>query len=98
MLRKETVVGGWVIADGSSVTDVFIDLDQTPLARAAIGGRRPDVQRAFPDQPGALLSGFYTVIDVSRLSPGQHRFSIRARTLAGEVLPVGSEIPVTIVK
>jgi hypothetical protein len=98
VLRKEAVVGGWVIADGSTIIDVFVDVDGTPLGKAAIGGMRPDVQRAFPDQPGALLSGFYTVVDISRLEPGSHKFSVRAGTGAGEVLPLGSEIPVTIVK
>jgi hypothetical protein len=98
VLKKEAVVGGWVIADGSAITDVFVDLDRVPVAKAAIGGRRPDVERAFPDQPGALLSGFYTVVDISRLPPGTHQFSVRARTGAGEVMPLGSEIAVVVVK
>jgi SAM-dependent methyltransferase len=59
VVHSPFVVSGWVIDQaGGAVTSIQVEVDGIVRARAALGLRRPDVQRAFPDEPDALWSGF----------------------------------------
>jgi hypothetical protein len=61
---------GWVIGGPSAATGVEIHAEGTVLRRAPLDQFRQDVERAFPDEANARLSGFRTWVSVVGLEPG----------------------------
>ena len=61
---------GWVIGGASAVTGVEIHVEGTVVRRAPLDQFRQDVERAYPDEPNARLSGFRTWVGVVGIEPG----------------------------
>jgi GT2 family glycosyltransferase len=59
------MVTGWAISR-KGIREVRIYLDETPLGPATYHASRPDVAAAFPDIPGADLSGFRKMVTIPR--------------------------------
>ena len=70
------IINGWAMAR-AGVHFIDIALDGQPLAKARHGIGRMDVAQAFPDRPGAALSGFAAFIPNRALPKGRHTISVR---------------------
>ncbi len=64
---------GWAL-DDSGVASVEVAADGGPAAPVLGGGRRPDLEKAYPDYPGAGSAGFG--FSLPRLSPGPHTLTV----------------------
>ena len=75
-------IEGWAVShDGIATIDVL--LDDQPAGEAHHGLVRQDVEKALPDWPGSLRSGFVFHCPPRLLRPGPHRVSLRVRTVQG---------------
>ena len=75
-------IEGWAVShDGIATIDVL--LDGQPAGEAHHGLVRQDVEKALPDWPGSLRSGFVFHCPPRLLRPGPHRVSLRVRTVQG---------------
>ena len=75
-------IEGWAVShDGIDTIDVL--LDGQPAGGAHHGLVRQDVEKALPDWPGSLRSGFVFHCPPRLLRPGPHRVSLRVRTVQG---------------
>lgn len=75
---------GWAFAL-SGIDRVELYVDGLYQGRLPVGGRRADIQAAFPAYPGALESGYSMAYAYTNLSPGSHRVLVRAYDNHGNV-------------
>lgn len=92
-IGKRLTVAGWAFVSGGAVQQISVLLDGSRVAVAAYGGTRPDVQKQF-NEPASLQSGWYTEIDGSKITPGQHTVSVVATLQGGPEKTLG-EVAVT---
>ena len=76
-------IEGWVLARHAPIEGVTVYLDGQRLGEAHGGLARQDVERAFPDWPGALRCGFAFHVPPRLLRPGAHRLRLAARAADG---------------
>ncbi len=69
-------VMGWALAN-EGIKAVTIELDGIVAGNAHYGMRRPDVARAYPNYPGALLSGFGFSLAQRALTQGRHVVGVK---------------------
>lgn len=82
--------GGWAVAKSSAISEIWIYMDNRPLAQAATGGARPDVAKALPTDPGAATSGWNAIFDTTDTPTGMHSFSVRIKLQDGTFLELSS--------
>ncbi len=98
VVKGSCKVAGWAIASGSTLKKVRIFIDERLDTEAALGARRPDVEAAYPDEPGAANSGFNVLLDLARLRPGGHMLSVQAESALGDIAVIGSHIRIQVEK
>lgn len=77
-----SLVHGWAL-DQDGVARVELLVDGEPLADAAYGHQRPDVDAAFPGYPDGANCGFSFELDAARLAAGEHLLSVRVHSQSG---------------
>jgi tetratricopeptide (TPR) repeat protein len=82
--------GGWAVSKASPISEIWIYMDNNPLAPATLGGARPDVAKALPTAFGAATSGWNAILDTTDTPAGQHSLSVRARLKDGTFLEVSN--------
>jgi hypothetical protein len=88
-LRETGVVGGWAVAE-SGVKRIAIYIDRQFVAFAYIDGRRDDIAKLYEkDFPGAQLSGWTVVLDVSKMADGEHEMVAQVKTNKGGIREFG---------
>lgn len=77
-------VQGWAIAkNGIDYVEMYVD--DVFFSRIPFGGRRADVEAAFPDYPYAFTSGFSMAYSFKQLSEGPHKITIIAYDTNGKL-------------
>lgn len=89
-ISGKVMAGGWALSKASVISEIMIYLDERPVAQATIGGARPDVAKALPEESGAPTSGWNVIFDTAGTPAGQHLLSARARLLDGTFLEASS--------
>jgi tetratricopeptide (TPR) repeat protein len=89
-ISGKAVAGGWAVSKSSAISEVWIYIDNRPLAQAVLGGARPDVAKALPEQFGAATSGWNAIFDTTQTSAGEHSLDVRVRLLDGTFLVLSS--------
>ncbi|MGY4509110.1 glycosyltransferase family 9 protein [Bradyrhizobium sp. USDA 3650] len=85
---------GWALArDG--ISSIKVELDKVNVGNAYYGMRREDIETAFPDWGGSLLSGFAFSLPRRALTEGQHLVSLTAITEAALEKTIEFTIEVT---
>jgi Sulfotransferase family len=79
---------GWVLGRRLPAIAVEIVSESTVLRRVPVDIRRPDIAAAFPEVPGAELSGFQNTLDVSEIGPAFDLF-VQAVFEDGRRLQIG---------
>ena len=69
-------IRGWAVSS-AGIDRIELYIDDVYQTDIPFGGRRNDVNRAFPEHPGSLQSGFSRAYNYSKLSHGEHRFLVR---------------------
>lgn len=69
-------ISGWALSD-IGVKQVEIFVDNKFSGYAAIGQSRPDVAKFFSNYSGASTSGYSYELDVSQLSAGNHKLTVK---------------------
>jgi hypothetical protein len=88
-LRQTGVVGGWVVAE-SGVKRIAIYIDRQFVTFAYIDGRRDDIAKLYEkDFPGAQLSGWTVVLDVTKMADGEHEIVAQVKTNKGGIREFG---------
>ncbi len=86
---------GWAVGpDGISYVEYYID--GKLRKRIPYGGARGDINNKFPDMPESLYSGYAASFTFGLLSPGTHKFKVRAVSSSGKYNE--KENTVTVVK
>lgn len=62
-------IAGWALGAGQPIKEIEVHQAGVVLRRAPFDQQRPDVARAYPDVPGAGISGFRTWTSVVGLEP-----------------------------
>ncbi|MGO9329273.1 MAG: glycosyltransferase family 2 protein, partial [Steroidobacteraceae bacterium] len=76
-IKSSLSITGWALAK-EGVKAVSVELDGVLAGNAHYGMRRPDIAGAFPNHPGALLSGFGFSLARRALTQGRHVVSVKA--------------------
>ena len=88
-LRGPMIVGGWAIAE-SGVKRIAIYIDRQFVTFAYIDGRRDDIAKLYgKDFPGAQLSGWTVVLDVTKMADGEHQMVAQVKTNKGGIREFG---------
>lgn len=88
-LRETGIVGGWAVA-GSGVKRIGIYIDRQFIRFEKTGGQRPDVGKIFEkDFPGAGMSGWTFILDVSKMADGDHEMVAKVESNKGAVREFG---------
>ncbi|TDT52020.1 Ig-like domain-containing protein [Fonticella tunisiensis] len=74
---RSVYIGGWALSD-SGVKEVNIYVDGQKVGQAAIGGSRPDVDKAYPGYIGGANSGYGYNLDLNTISGGRHQITVQA--------------------
>ena len=74
-IRTMLNIEGWAIT-ATGIAQVEVSIDDQSFGYAYHGQRREDIAAAFPEYPGALLSGFASVIPVHGIGVGDHSVRI----------------------
>jgi len=82
--------GGWAVSKASAISEIWIYMDNRPLAPATLGGARPDVAKALPTAFGAATSGWNVIFDTADTPAGPHSLSVRVRLQDGTFLELSS--------
>lgn len=85
-------VGGWGYAKGGTLNEIQLLIDGAQTGNPTFHGARPDVAKAFPNDPEAANSGFTTTVDTGPISAGKHMVEVRAKLSDGSVRPFGKAI------
>lgn len=93
-----SVVSGWTFptTSGATIGSVQLRVDGSPTIALPCCFARADVQKAFPDQPQALRSGFGSPLNFNLLSSGAHTIGVEVTDSAGGSLT--TDVQVTAVK
>ncbi len=98
-LRGVVVVGGWAIAQTTSISRVVVQIDGIPIGDAPYGGVRTDVCSVYDDgRPGCPNVGWSILVDTSQLTNGGHILNVIAyagngeRTVLNRFFGVSNEI------
>lgn len=83
-LSGGVIVGGWAIDDLTSVSQVRVAVDGSPVGNAVYGGSRPDVCAAFPNRAGCPNVGWSLWLDTTVLGDGDHTMQVTATSSAGQ--------------
>jgi ADP-heptose:LPS heptosyltransferase/GT2 family glycosyltransferase len=86
-VHHQLSVRGWALAR-SGIDRIEVRLDGALLGNAYFGSRRSDVEKAFPDWPDALLSGFGFTIPSRALKDGKRQLEVIAYDREGAAAPV----------
>jgi hypothetical protein len=89
-VTPKLVVAGWAFGSGSAVQQISVRIDGQSAAVPAYGGARPDVLKAFPAEPAAANSGWYTEVSTASLKPGTHEVSVSVQLANGSEMNIGS--------
>ena len=76
-------ITGWA-ASKLGIENIEIDCDGTLLGIAFYGLLRPEIAIAFPDFKDAGRSGFFWMLDATRLAAGRHVVRVVARSHSGQ--------------
>lgn len=76
-VREELSVRGWALAR-KGIERVEVRIDDSVIGNAYHGARRSDVEKAFPDWPDSLLSGFGFTVPSRALKDGKRRLDVIA--------------------
>jgi hypothetical protein len=88
-LRETGIVGGWAVAE-SGVKRIAIYIDRQFVRFANIDGKRPDIAKLFGKEfPGAEMSGWTFMLDVSKMADGDHEMVAQVETNRGAVREFG---------
>jgi hypothetical protein len=88
-LRETGIVGGWAVA-GSGVKRIGIYIDRQLIRFEKTGGKRPDVGKIYgKDFPGAELSGWTFILDVTKMADGDHEMVAKVESNQGTVREFG---------
>ncbi len=80
------LIRGWAFADmGRELATVSLHIDGAARGSVPCCSRRPDVAAAYPDEMGALDSGWGLVFNYGNLAVGAHTIGVRITTEAGDV-------------
>ncbi len=80
------LIRGWAFADmGRELATVSLRIDEAASGPVPCCSRRPDVAAAYPDEGGALDSGWGLVFNYGNLAVGAHTIGVRITTEAGDV-------------
>ena len=79
---------GWVLGRSSPVVAVEVVQEGNVVKRAPVAVRRPDIEAAFPDVPGAEKSGFRTTVSVTGM--GELELGVRAVLRDQSRVPIGA--------
>jgi len=77
-------VEGWVISK-VGIESVEVYCDKELAGRAHYGILRADIGNAFPQMADATRSGYFLLVDVTKLSPGRHTVRVSARSRSGKI-------------
>ncbi len=85
-VRSPFVVAGWLIpAPRNPLVEIRVEVDGQLRARAATGLKRQDVADAFPDEAGALWSGFAAEVFIDDLADRKVSVEVKAVLADGEI-------------
>lgn len=88
-LRETAIVGGWAVAE-SGVRRIAIYIDRQFIRFTKIDGQRPDITKLYgKDFPGAEMSGWTFMLDVSKMADGDHEMVAQVETNRGAVREFG---------
>ena len=78
------LIQGWAFADmGNEIATVTLHIDGAASGPAPCCSERQDVATAYPDEGGALDSGWGLVFNYGNLAAGAHTIGVRITTEAG---------------
>ena len=86
--RGSVILGGWALCE-DGIQRVRFYLDRQFVVEATLGVSRPDVAKVFPAIEGNGSSGWGGVVDLSKVSPGQHQLIVQARSNTGATADLG---------
>lgn len=81
---KSLKIKGWAL-NASGIKEVKIYIDGTYICNATIGESRKDVAAVYPDYPNADKSGYYAEINLSNISYGKKKITIKEIGLDGTI-------------
>lgn len=84
---------GWVLSDQSAITSITTVVDGVPLP-STYGVARTDVCATYPGRTGCPNVGWSAQLDTTRLSNGQHTFSLTAKAANGQVYTIANNFTV----
>jgi ADP-heptose:LPS heptosyltransferase/GT2 family glycosyltransferase len=84
---------GWSIAR-EGIAEINVEIDGVFIGKAYYGMRREDIERAFPDWPAALLSGFALAIPAKLLKDGTSTFRIISHDNSGRTAELLFEVDI----
>ena len=82
LVSGELVVRGWAIASQGALS-IRARVGDNPWVTIPNGRPRPDVARAYPGSPEALLSGFIKRFDMQQHSPGECDVTVELKSGEG---------------
>lgn len=74
-------LSGWAVGDGSPVVAIELAEGGEAFRRVPLGVDRPDLERAFPDRPGAGAAGFRTTVSLVGIPP---EIEVELRAVLGD--------------
>ncbi|MGO8737835.1 glycosyltransferase family 9 protein [Rhodoblastus sp.] len=86
-------VGGWAIAR-SGIASIDVYLDDLLVGAASRSMRRLDINAAFPDWSGSLLSGFAMMLPRKLFTRERHTIRIEIKDNSGEYNEIKFDVPV----
>ena len=86
----DVVFRGWALDENSGVDAVQIVIDGTFVGTAQYGFPRPDIDDAFPQEFGAINSGWAFTMDTRKLGNTRHRLTVRVVDGRGRTTELGS--------
>lgn len=72
ILSGSLALNGWAVGGNAPISSVTLSLDGTVIGQASYGSSRPDVQSAFPGNPGGSSVGWTSSLNTNNLSNGNH--------------------------
>ncbi|HEV8677840.1 MAG TPA: hypothetical protein VGQ90_00590, partial [Stellaceae bacterium] len=87
-------VSGWALA-AAPIAEITVSIEGRIVGNATYGLARPDIERLYPDRPGAADCGFILAFDLAGLTGAAIETLLTVRTTDGEVghRPLSVEIP-----
>ena len=83
-LSGTTNIGGWAVDSASSIRQVSIAIDNTPMGNAAYGGNRADVCAVFQGYPGCPNVGWTFALDTTVVPDGTHTLQVTVTPMSGQ--------------